>query len=631
MSWQGASVIGGARIAAVGGGVIGLTLIVFLVVIGRVAQLQMAPGERLAAHMSDHELVREQWVRRGDLLDRRGRLLAGTRVGRRVFVDPVVFPTPSAPAIRELAETMGLDVSAVGERIVLRQARNERRAAEGRPLIRYVSIGRSLPEGIASAVEALGIPGVHLEKRSVRRSTASSAAALVGKVGVDHEGLLGAELALEDRLAAEPGRLAYVHDARGAGLWIEAGSLIPDKVGEDVRLSVDLAIQEIVREELERAVEELDAQGVRCVLLDPATGEILAMADLTRAPEDAVAFTRERLLEARRERERVRFQFVEDRAAGRIHPARARNRCVEDVYEPGSTFKAFMWASVTERGLATPEEIFDTEGGRWRTDYGRMIEDVVKLDEQTWRDVLVHSSNIGMAKGVERMTPQQARESILRFGFGRKTGVGLAGEAAGLVTSLKAWSKYTHTSVAFGYEVAVTPLQIARAFCAFARSGRDAGTLAAIRLTAMEDPPAGVVHRVLPAWVALATRSALERVAATMDERAGRAGLLDATPSYSMFGKSGTAQAPRPDRRGYLDRQYVASFIAGAPVDEPRIVALVVVDDPGPAWVRRNRHYGSWTAGPVVRRIVERTLAYLGVSPDLPSEAALIESASEQR
>jgi len=621
MTSGGDKVVGGGRIAGVAACLLVGTLALFVIVIGRVAQLQIAPGERLAEHMSDHEIVREEWAPRGDLLDRRGRLLAGTRVGRRVFVDPVVFPSPGEAEIRLLAAAMELDISEVGERIVTRQARNERRQRERLPLIRYVSIGDPLPEGLAAAVKGLRIAGVHLEKRSVRESTAASARALVGKVGVDHDGLLGAEFTLDERLAPESGRLSYVHDARGAGLWIEAGSRVQARAGTDVRLSVDLAIQEIVEEELERGIEALDAQGMRSVVVDPVTGEVLAMADLVREPEDAVEFSRERWQEALRERKRVRFRFVEDDPRRSTHPALARNRCVEDVYEPGSTFKPFMWASVTERGLAAPEEMFDTEGGSWRTDYGRLVEDVVEKDEQTWREVLVNSSNIGMAKALERMTARQTRDSILRFGFGRKTGVGLPGEAAGLITSPTAWSKYTQTSVAFGYEVAVTPVQMARAFCAFARSGRDAGTLPPIRLTAMEEAPAGVVHRVLPDWVAATARMAMQRVAEVMDERTLRAGVLETASSYTMFGKSGTAQAVRPDRRGYLHRQYVSSFVAGAPTSDARLVVLVVVDDPGPGWVRSNRYYGSWTAGPVARRIVERSLLYLGVAPDIEPDA----------
>jgi cell division protein FtsI (penicillin-binding protein 3) len=313
----------------------------------------------------------------------------------------------------------------------------------------------------------------------------------------------------------------------------------------------------------------------------------------------------------------ARFRVLRPDPGREIHPALGRNRCVEDVYEPGSTFKPFMWSAVTEAGLARPDEIIDTEGGMWRTPYGRLIEDVIDRDRQTWREVLLNSSNIGMVKVTDRMTDRQMQLAIRKFGFGARTNVGLPGEAVGLVTDEANWTKYTRTSVAFGYEVAVTPVQMVRAFSAFARADRLAGALPRLRLVAATEREIGAdpIVRVIPDWVAHLARESMRGVAENMDNRLLREGILETEPQYSMFGKSGTAEIANPYDRGYFDDQHVSSFIAGAPAEDPRIVVLVVIDDPSPDLVRQRRHFGSWTAGPVVRRITERTLAYMGVAP----------------
>jgi cell division protein FtsI (penicillin-binding protein 3) len=244
----------------------------------------------------------------------------------------------------------------------------------------------------------------------------------------------------------------------------------------------------------------------------------------------------------------------------------------------------------------------------------------------TWADVLVNSSNIGMIKAGERLSFGQMRDALVRFGFGRPTGLGLPGEAAGLVTSSAAWNKYTHTSVCFGHEVAVTPVQMARAFAAFARPGNLSGTLPTLRLTSPGpgDAVNHVLYRVLPADVALTTRRTMVDVVTNMERRMQEKGWR-----YDMFGKSGTAKisiSGPPEghvlpvwSNGYLQRQYVGSFVAGAPLEQPRLVIVVTIDDPGPEAVQGRLYFGSASAGPVARRVLERSLLYLGVPPTLPA------------
>lgn len=582
-------------------------------VLARVAQLQLAPSERLDGYRSVGSSMTIEPAPRGDLLDRRGRPIATTAFGWRVFADPTRLPVPPDAAILEIAETLGADPSELGGRILDRLERNERRLADGRAPIRYVSLTGAIDDARVDAVRRLRIPGVHLERVPVRRVIHTPGLeSLVGMVGVEHTGLLGAEHAFEDRLTATAGTLATTRDARGRTLWIEVGSYRPPVAGDSVRLSIDLAVQEIAVEELMRGVADADAAGGRVVVLEPATGEIIALADVTREIPGAVSFDA-RLIDRDTGRG-PRFNVLKPSAIPGDDPVFKRNRVVEDVYEPGSTFKPFMWSAVTELALHSPDDELDTFGGKWRTPYGRPLEDVTPHDRQTWRDVLVNSSNIGMAQGVALMSHRQMRDAVVKLGFGRPTGLGLPGEAAGIVTSQRDWSKYTQTSVAMGYEVAVTPVQMVRAFSVFARQDDLAGTMPALTLTRAADDT-GLVRRVFPAGVALAARDAMRGVAKNMDERMTRIGRFDTPPVYPMFAKSGTANIPRPDGRGYIEGQYISSFIAGAPTEEPRVVVLVVIDDPGPELAAKRQHFGSWTAGPVVRRIVERALPYLGVEP----------------
>lgn len=586
-------------------------------VLARVAQLQLAPDPGLQPFIQDRVTRRTDPAPRGDLLDRRGRVIAATRTGYRLFVDPATFTEPFTPKMQEIARAIDADVERVAERLLPRIEASRRRAAEGRSPIRYVAFPSVLTDDQYERARAIKIPGVHLERRNVREITAGpEAASIAGKVGIEEVGLIGAERIFDAAMQAQPGHMDYVRDARGRPMWVEAHGIATPIRGKSARLSIDLELQRIAHEEIVRGVEAVDAAGGRLIMVDPHTGEILAMVDHIRdvrglAPIDAKGkYSTDPA---------IRYRTIPQDTGRASDPALARNRCVEDTYEPGSTFKSFLWSSALERGVVRPDEIINTHHGRWTTDYGRKVEDVTPMGQLTWKDVLVYSSNIGMAQVTRRMTDEQLRTDILRFGFGRRTGIGLPGESPGIVTTARNWTKYTQTSVAMGYEVGVTPLQMVRAFSAFARTGDKAGTLPVLRLTAAggdEPTLAEFEHRVLPPWVAELTRTTMRNVAENMARRATRSTPADAMQAGGMFGKSGTAKIVRPGGKGYFERQYNSSFIAGAPVDEPRIVVLVVIDDPGPAFTSTRRYFGSQVAGPVVLRVVNRSLAYLGIAPD---------------
>lgn len=658
------------------------------VIVVRVTQLQLAPPARLAEHIQARVTRASLPGVRGEILDRRGRLLSTTRIGYRAFVDPTLFPDPPEEAIIRLADALGVMPEDVGEPIMSKVAVNDARLAllpeadsvdqqslsemlrqmfsggsrddekaESPRLVRYVPVGPVLDEDRVATVRALRIPGVHLERRDIREYPGGPlVASVVGKVGDEPKWSIGAERILNDQLLGDSGKAEYVRDAKGRPLWVEPGHWNPARRGHDARISIDLELQRIAHEELARGIADADAAGGRCIMLDPLTGEVLAMIDMVLDRDDLAPFAWEPLdPKAPRAAHatgsaRPRYKTLSDDPGRHIHPALARNRCIEDVYEPGSTFKSFIWSVITERGLAKTSEVFDTEGGRWFTFYGRYIEDVTKRDVMTWQEVLVNSSNIGMIKAGERMSFEQMHEAIVRFGFGSRTNIGLPGEGAGIITPMKRWSKYSQTSVAIGHEVAVTPIQMVRAFSCFARPGDLAGTLPDVTLSAVDHDAIAipVVNRVLPSPIALLTRQTLGGVTHNVEERmkvqARSAGMEGESAEsgnwrFALFGKSGTAEiplgkAPKGMRRprgssGYFDGQYNSSFIAAGPTEDPRLVCLVVIDDPGPQRVRSRTHYGSMTAGPVVRRAMERALTYLGAPPSHEGDAASLAKSAE--
>lgn len=630
-----------------------------LVIVVRVALLQAAPPPRIMAVLEARERQHTIGVPRADVLDRRGRPLAVSRYVHRVFFDPVEIAEQLEKdriSIDELAAAMawmtGEDDFDIDRRIqvALAENRDRRRAIEAakanptedkpKPLIRYVRIGGYLDDHRLAIVRAHPLPGIHLEREAIRdRVGGDLAASIVGKVGSEPQYSEGLERTMRERLEGQPGAITYTHDAAGRPLWIARGAARTPEPAEPLHLSLDLEIQRIARAELARAIEDADAAGGMVIVLDPATGEVLAMADVLREVDNVpYPWADDRVPRSEWPR-RVdlfrRFQFVRPDPLREQDPAIGRNRVVEDAYEPGSTFKAFVWAALTDAHPELLDRVFEPAPGGVAFINGRRLSDVRANGEQTWAEVLVNSSNIGMALAAQEFTPAEFRAALQRFGVGEPPRVGLPDEAHGTLRSLKEWNDYTHVSIAFGQEVTTSVAQVARAYCAFARNGSEAGTVPSLRLSAVgvSGPDGLVARRAVSPEAALATRTVMVEIAEKLDDKMRR----EAPFAYNMFGKSGTAQvAPErteswhrrpPGARGYLERQYVSSFVAGAPLDHPRVVVMVSIEDPGPETIRRNQYYGSSVAGPAVRRIVEQVLPYLGVEPDRVTAEASSSSA----
>lgn len=544
----------------------------------RVLQLKTAPSEQLQALMNDPISTRPSVGRRGDLVDRRGRLLATSTIGWRLFIDPQLVDDLGTISL-ELEELIGLDAIRTDQKL------NRRLHS------RFVPVSGILEDWQVDRINTADMPGIGLERRLVRSyPQGSTAARLVGTVGFDHQGLGGLEHALEDQLLGQSGKLRYLRDVRNRPMWVASDGYEPHVDATPVRLTIDLAIQRYLEDRLQEAVDACNAGGGRAIVIDPETGEILALSDIINKregwpgqPEDPLRESHERL---------------------------GRNRCVTDPYEPGSTFKPFVWAVATESGMASAKEVLPTpEAVPYRTSTGRRIRDVHYYGPVTWRRVLVKSLNSGMAIVAERLSEQAMQDCVQRFGFGQRTGCGIAGETAGLVTSAKSWSSYTQVSVSMGHEIAVTPLQMVRGFAAFARDG----SLPSLRMVS-EEESTPIRQQAISSEMARQVREILEEV---MTDGTGRQSQSD---RYRLFGKSGTAQLPKVEGGGYHEDRYISSFIAGAPFNEPELIVLCVIDDPDRslgAW------YGGRVAGPVTRDVIDFALEYMGVTPDkLPDGVA---------
>jgi cell division protein FtsI/penicillin-binding protein 2 len=506
------------------------------------------------------------------LLDRRGRILAASTIGYRLFVDPSLIKIQDIETLSEqLSELLEVSPATIEQKI------------RSRPSSEYVVVHPLLNEEQLEAVRKLNIQSIDVEQLLIRQYPHGDiGGALVGFVGTEHTGLAGFENSYNTILTGESGTFIQLRDISKKTLWVSPKDFTPTLDGSDVRLSIDVVIQDIATNYLYKEIKRCNAGGGRIVVADPTTGEILAMADIIHPREGWT----QQPYDPYRE----------------INPRLGRNRCVTDPYEPGSTFKPFIWSVATELGLATINEVLPTPSNKpHKTSFGRSIRDAHYYGPSTWRSVLVKSMNSGMAIVAERLTHEQMQHAVNRFGFGEPTRIGLGGETSGLVTKPSNWNQYTQTSVSMGHEIAVSPLQMIQGFCAFARDG----TIPQLKLTVSNPTDVQIVRKALSPEIAAITRKILGEV---ITEGTGKRSRSDL---YTLFGKSGTAQLPRADGKGYFEDRYVSSFIAGAPIDNPAVVVLCVIDDPD----KSIDHFGGVVAGPVVRDVIVDTLQYLGISP----------------
>jgi cell division protein FtsI (penicillin-binding protein 3) len=446
----------------------------------------------------------------------------------------------------------------------------DRRLKDGRP-VRFVWLRRLATDDDAAAVRALKLPGVNILTEFDRRYPRSTALAhVLGTVDVDDRGGEGLEKAL-DRVLIGVGHVSEVEvDGRRRKLEYPG----PSEGGADVTLTIDGRFQGVVEEELDAACGQFHPTWATVVALDPRTGAVLAMA--CRPGFDA------------------NDPSPKGMAAKQAADAR-RNRSLTDPFEPGSTFKPFVVAAALEEGLATPAATFDCEMGLWK--YGsRTLHDHHPFGILSVTDVVARSSNIGAIKIGMKLGRERTHRYLRAFGFGDKTGIDLPGEGVGIVHPLSKWSSYSMSSLPMGHEIGVTSIQLASAMGALANGGRLMKPHVVKRIGDGPETAPAEIRRVVSGKTADQMRAILAEV---MKSGTGRDIKVD---GLTLAGKTGTTQ--KVDRHGNRFG-YISSFVGFAPVENPRIVIAVVMDEP------QGAYYGAAVAAPVFGNILRRGWVHL--------------------
>ena len=547
------------------------------VLAGRLVQLQVIERDKLNAITErQHTQTVVIPARPGDIVDRHGRLLATTVTARSLFVDPYRLTDPWQTA-RRLAAALDLDADA----LFLRFAKHRDK--------RFLWIKRRLTESEVEAIAELKLPkGMFGFRDEYLRKYPQGrlAAHVVGLRNIDGNGRGGIEQTYDAILRGRDGARQLTRDARGKVVQVREEVTTAPRHGRTVVLTLDAVIQLYAERELDRIVERWQPRGATAIVMEPQRGEILAMAS------------------------RPAFDLNNPRGVPNLA---WRNNAIASVYEPGSTLKPFLVAAAIDDGVLKPDESLNCEYGAYRMGR-RILHDHHPYGELSVTDVLVKSSNIGMAKVGERLTNDGLYKAVQNWGFGRKTGIELPGEVSGLVRSLDRWDHYSTGSVPMGHEIAVTPLQLINAHVALANGGE----LLAPRIVLAD------TDAVLNEQQSSSESIASSRVASVVANRDTTNWLVQGpmrevitrgtgrnarVEGYSVFGKTGTAQKTDPETGKISSKYHVASFVCGAPADDPKVVVLVVVDEP----VGGPNHYGGTVAAPAAAELLRQTLVHLRV------------------
>ena len=500
-------------------------------------------------------------AQRGQVTDRHGQLLAISTPVESLWARPAELRLSNAQRAH-LAKVLEVTQQAL-EKTLARKARGE------------FSVKRPVTPEQAARITAMGVPGLHLRREFRRYYPAGEVAAhVVGFTNVDDLGQEGVERAYQDWLAGREGRRQIQRDRRGNTIR-DLSPIKSAQVGGNLALSLDLNIQYLAHRELAAAIATHKAKGGSVVVLDAKTGEILALANQP---------------------------IFNPNNRRNYQPGPMRNRAVIDTFEPGSTIKPFVAAAVLERGLFSSGSVIETPE-TWRVG-NKLVRDVHPHPRMTVSEIIQKSSNVGAVKMAMSLTPQQHWEVLHRSGFGERPGSGFPGETAGRLRDASTWKPVEQATMAYGYGLSVSLLQLTRAYMAFANDG-EVMPLSFLR----REPQEIVGERVFSPRVAREVRAMMEAVT-----QEGGTGLRTRVPGYRVAGKTGTAHKLVDGR--YASDRYLSSFVGMAPASDPRLIIGVVIDEPS-----GGVYYGGSVAGPVFAQVMAASLRQLGLPPDAPEPA----------
>lgn len=546
----------------------GIFILLFLLIAGRAYDLQVvqAPDLQCRADQQRQRVVKLA-PQRGSIFDSRGDPLAVSLATKSLYADPVVVKNPGQVAAK-LAPLLKESKKDLTRLLTSRK--------------RFVWLQRKLDPEDAKKVQSLKINGLHfVTERKRYYPQATTAAHVIGFTGLDPRGLEGLELEYDQQLQGQPGRLVSSRDARGRGL-ASADQMVQGGVpGHNLYLTLDRSLQYVAEKELARVVKESGAVGGTVVMMEPASGRILALAS---QPDYNPNF------------------------AGRYPASSRRDRAVTDMYEPGSTFKPFLLSAVLEEGLVSPNQAIYCENGRYSVG-GKVVRDHKKYKKLSLKEVLKFSSNIGFAKLGKALGRERFYSYIRDFGFGEPTGIDLTGESGGMLHPASRWFDIDLAAISFGQGISVTSIQLAAAMSAIANGG----LLMEPYLVEKEVDAAGeIVMRRLPEVrrrvISEKTAKIVKEMMVSVTEPGGT-GTRAALAGYRVAGKTGTAQKVDTVTGGYSPDKRVSSFVGFVPADNPALVLSVMVDEP------KGKTYGGLIAAPVFARIAGQTLSHMNILP----------------
>jgi len=537
-------------------------IVVFGIALGRAAWLQVVHAATYSAQAQRmHEETTTTPAGRGSILDRSGVQLAIGEQDTTVYADPHLI-TDARDVALAAQHLLGADANTLYPKLLQKNSR-------------FVYVARFADPKAANAFLAKHFSGIGSypeERRAYPQNTV--AAPVIGYAGIDNKGLGGLELEYDHKLAGHPGKQTIIRDATGQA--IDTLSSTPERQGQNLFTTIDSRIQANAEAVLRKTVTQFRAASASAIVIDPRSGAILAMA---QAP------------------------VYDANNAGNVPYSTQRNRAVTDTYEPGSTFKLVTIAGALSQGIVTPSTKF-------RLPYSIHVADRVIHDAEyrptewlTTSEILSHSSNVGAVTIAEKLGSASLMNWIEKFGYGKTTGIDFPGESPGFVLPLEKWYGSTIGNVPIGQGISVTPIQMASAYAAIANGGVWVQPHLVERI-------GGQLYnqhkrrRIVTPKIDQVLKKMLTGV---VDEH-GATGNAAAIPGYTVAGKTGTAQVPGP--HGYTTGKYVASFVGMVPVKKPRLVVLVVVNEP------TRGIFGGTVAAPAFAEIAKFDLQYLGVAPD---------------
>ncbi len=561
--------------------VMGAVFIVLLVAVAARAFHLQVHQQVMLKGMAQDQYVRQVEIpaRRGDIFDRRGVPLAQSVDVDSIWLDPSMLPDQKLAA-RALGKALNLDQAELASRLV--KAR------------RFAWIKRQVTRAEVARVSALALPGIGFTKEPRRFYPQRELGAhVIGLVGTDGHGLDGLELAFEAELSGDASTQRGFRDARGRKLLTQGVDELAGRQGAAVTLTLDRHLQYVAEKALTRAVEDAKAPAGTVVVLDPKSGAILALANYPRFNPNSPATAQKNAL---------------------------RNRAATDAFEPGSTFKAFVVAAALEEKLLTESTRFNCEKGAWKIGK-HVINDTHPHDSLDVQAILQVSSNIGAAKIGAALGRDRLVAYYAKFGFGERLGLGLPGEGKGAVPFPRA--EVSLATQSFGQGLTATAVQLAAAYGALGNGGM---LMKPYLVQKVVDPDGVVLIDNQPTEVRRVVSAAnARRVSAMLESVVEKEGTAPRArmDEYRVAGKTGTAQKVDPVARGYSDKR-IASFIGMVPAENPRLIILVVIDEP------KTDVYGGVVAAPAFKEIATAAMPYLSVkasrppNPLKPSKAAVV-------